>query len=154
MQNGNPRIYNPNLLYWKELYASLMPIIVYGYSSCIFKLFVFHFKKCSFLLKYLLFRSKSDLPKARQWALEMSLNVLSHSGDSPSRTSCLLQIFSVSKGSTLFVPPGQSTWFRKMCQPASIPRYELWGDEKNSLKKVNKKSFFKRLLLKLKPWKG
>lgn len=42
-QDGNPRIYNPYILSWRELYASLMHIIKYGYSWCAFKPFVFLF---------------------------------------------------------------------------------------------------------------
>lgn len=82
-----------------------------------------------------------EAEKVRQWDLEMSLNVLSHSGDSPSRTSCLSQDFSISEGTTSFVPSGLFTWFTKMCQAASILRDELRGREKSSLKKVKQKTF-------------
>lgn len=37
--NGNPIIYDPNVLYWRELYKSLMPLIKYGYSWYINYLF-------------------------------------------------------------------------------------------------------------------
>lgn len=95
-------------------------------------------------------REQSALPKVRQQALEMSLNALSHCGDSPSRTSCFSQDFFPFPKARLHLCHWEFLHHSKMQTVSSLINQLQGGEEKGSENKNNnKKPFLKRLFLKI-----